>query len=197
MTNECKLKWNWLAIILIFTAVTGGDFIFADDAPASLERGYLIGPGDVLDITVWKNSDLTKVVTVLPDGKISYPLIGEINAADRTVAQLTEELRKGLNRFIPDVSLNITVTQVNSLFVYVIGRVNNPGRLVLNTNINVMQALAMAGGLNPFAKRGGIKIFRESVTPAKQFKFNYDDVAKGEAVSQNIVLRRGDVIYVP
>jgi len=158
---------------------------------------YIIGPADVLDISVWKNEDLTKLVTVLPDGKISFPLIGEITAAGKTVAGLHKELEVKLDRFVPDVSLSMVVAQVNSMLIYVIGRVNNPGRFVLNTNTNVLQALALAGGLNRFAKRGKIKIFREEGGQTKTFSFDYAEVAKGEAIEQNIHLKRGDVIVVP
>ena len=113
------------------------------------------------------------------------------------MAVLHKELEVKLNRFVPDVSLSMVVSQVNSMLIYVIGRVNNPGRFVLNTNVNVLQALAMAGGLNPFAKRGKIKIFREKGGETKTFAFDYDEVAKGEALEQNIRLHRGDVIVVP
>ena len=140
---------------------------------------------------------MTKLVTVLPDGKISFPLIGELQAAGKTVASLHKELEIKLNRYVPDVSLSMMVAQVNSMLIYVIGRANNPGRFVLNTNANVLQALAMAGGLNPFAKRGKIKIFREEGTETKSFAFDFDEVAKGEALEQNIRLHRGDVIVVP
>ena len=179
-------------IVLMSTAVWA-----ENDAAVSPVMAYLIGHGDVLDISVWKNPDLTKLVTVLPDGKISFPLIGEVKAAGKTVAVLHKELEVMLNRFVPDVSLSMEVSQVNSMLIYVIGRVNNPGRFVLNTKVNVLQALAMAGGLNPFAKRGKIKIFREEGGETKTFTFDFDEVAKGQTLDQNIVLRRGDVIVVP
>lgn len=169
----------------------------AEESVAWPVSDYVIGPGDVLDIAVWKDEALTKLVTVLPDGKISFPLIGEVTAAGKTLAVLHKELEVKLNRFVPDVSLSMVVAQVNSMLIYVIGRVNNPGRFVLNANVNVLQALAMGGGLNPFAKRGKIKIFREEGGETKTFPFDYDEVAKGEALEQNIRLRRGDVIVVP
>jgi polysaccharide export outer membrane protein len=158
---------------------------------------YIIGPGDVLDISVWKDEALTKLVTVLPDGRISFPLIGEVTAAGKTLAQLSKELKAKLSRYVPDLDLSVIVQQVNSMMVYVIGRVNNPGRFVMNSNVNVLQALAMAGGLNPFAKRGKIKVFRSVGIQTKIFDFDYDDVSKGEMLEQNIVLERGDVIVVP
>jgi polysaccharide export outer membrane protein len=166
----------------------------------TLERpmlDYSIGPGDVLDISVWKVEELTKMVTVLPDGKIAFPLVGQLAAAGKTVDQLSKELEKKLVRFVPDVNLSVLVHQVNSMMVYVIGRVNNPGRFVLNSDVNVLQALAMAGGLNPFAEGGKIKIFRKEGEGTEIIRFDYDDVTKGKDVGQNITLRRGDVIFVP
>ncbi|KJS31501.1 MAG: hypothetical protein VR64_11505 [Desulfatitalea sp. BRH_c12] len=157
---------------------------------------YKIGPGDVLEISVWKNPDLTKVITVLPDGKFTFPLLGQILAAGKSVAQLSEELRQRLSRYVPEVDLSVIVTQVNSMIVYVIGRVNNPGRFVIGSNISVMQALAMAGGLNTFAKQGSIKVFREG-HPKKYLPFDYDDVSKGNNLAQNILLQRGDLVVVP
>ncbi len=158
---------------------------------------YLIGPGDVLDISVWKVEDMTKLVTVLPDGKIYFPLIGEVMAGGKTVIQIKKELEEKIAQYVSDPVLSVGVQQVNSMMIYVIGRVNNPGRFVLNTNVNVLQALAMAGGLNPFAKRNKVKIFREEGDKTKIFKFRYDDVSHGINLEQNIRLIRGDVIVAP
>lgn len=155
---------------------------------------YLIGPGDVLAISVWKEEALTKNLSVLPDGKISFPLIGEVVAAGRTVAQLKKEIATRLVRFVPDPVLSVGVQQVNSLMIYVIGRVNNPGRFELNTNINVLQALAMAGGLDSFAKRDKVKIFRRGKDKVRIYTFDYDDVSAGRNLRQNITLMRGDVV---
>jgi polysaccharide export outer membrane protein len=161
------------------------------------KEDYVIGPGDVLEISVWKEEALTKLVTVLPDGKISFPLIGQTIAGGKTLAKLRTELEKKLSRFVPDLTLSVGVHQVNSMMVYVIGRVNRPGNFALNTNINVLQALSMAGGLNPFAKRSKIKIFRKEDGLDKTFDFDYDDVSKGENLEQNIWLERGDIVVVP
>ncbi len=159
---------------------------------------YIIGPGDVLDISVWKNKEMSRLVTVLPDGKIAFPLIGEIVAAGKTVAQLKMELEQNISpRFILNPVLTLEVRQINSMLIYVIGRVNHPGRFSLNTTINVLQALSMARGLTPFAKRNDIRIFREERSETRMFLFRYDDVTQGIALDQNIRLKRGDVIVVP
>jgi polysaccharide export outer membrane protein len=161
------------------------------------DTDYILGPGDQLDISVWKDEAMTRVVTVLPDGKIYFPLIGEVSAGGKTLAQLKKEMEKRISPYVPDVILHVDVRQVNSMLVYVIGRVNNPGRLVLNANISVLQALAIAGGPNPFARKSKIKIFRSEGENTKVFEFDYDDVAAGKHLEQNIILRRGDMIIVP
>jgi polysaccharide biosynthesis/export protein len=161
------------------------------------DQEYVIGHGDILNINVWKDDALAKQVTVLPDGRIAFPLIGEITAGGKTVAQLRREIETGLKRFVPDPILNVEVEQVNSMLIYVIGKVNQPGRFVLNTNIDILQALAMAGGLNPFAKQDSIKIFRKTNQETSMYHFNYDEVSEGKQLSQNILLKRGDVIVVP
>jgi polysaccharide biosynthesis/export protein len=163
--------------------------------PAS--RDYLVGAGDQLGLEVWKDQTLTRTVIVLSDGKINIPLIGEVKAADRTLADIKKELEKRLTPFIPDPVLTLEVKQCNSLFVYVLGRVNTPGRFPVASNINVLQALAIAGGPNPFAKRNDIKIFRAENGRTRTIPFHYDDVTGGEQISDNIDLKRGDVIFVP
>ncbi len=166
---------------------------------AALMQGehYLIGRGDILDVSVWKDEAQTKVVTVLPDGTIALPLVGEIVAAGRTVADLKREIAQKVAKYVPDPVLTVIVQQVNSMMIYVVGKVNNPGRFVLNTNINVMQALTMAGGLNAFAKRGKVSIMRGEGDATQMFGFDYNEVASGENLAQNIRLQRGDVVVVP
>ena len=159
---------------------------------------YRIGPGDVLNIEVWKDAALSRQVTVLPDGKISFPLIGELTAGDRTVAELKKEIESKISRFVPDSPLTVEVRQVNSLHVYVLGRVNAPGRFILTSNVTVLQALAIAGGPNAFANRSKIRIFREkggktTMSPP----FDYDEVTAGRNIETNVLLERGDVIHVP
>ena len=186
-----------LGLIIVLLCMWTTTICAAEKAAAVPGGDYVIGPGDILDISVWKDEALTRQVSVLPDGKITFPLIGEVVAGGKTVAQLKADLEKKLARFVPGLELSLLVNQVNSMMVYVIGRVNQPGRFVLNANVNALQALAMAGGLNPFAKRGSIRIFRETPKETMIFYFDYDDVAKGKNLEQNIRLQRGDVIVVP
>jgi polysaccharide export outer membrane protein len=161
------------------------------------EGDYLIGPGDVLDISVWKDEALTRSCVVRPDGAISFPLIGDIQATGKTPSQLKAEMAGKLDRYAPGVTLSLEVKQINSLIIYVIGRVNTPGRFIMNSNINVLQAIAAAAGLNPFAKRNKIKVYRQGKNETIIFPFQYDEVIEGNRLEQNIRLQRGDVVVVP
>jgi polysaccharide biosynthesis/export protein len=187
-----------LMVIVVLVGGVAASTMAAEKASGkvagAVQSDYLIGPGDVLEISVWKEDALTKNLSVLPDGKISFPLIGEVRAAGKTVALLEKEIESRLARFVPDPVLSVSVQQVNSLMIYVIGRVNQPGRFVLNTNINVLQALSMAGGLNTFAKRDDIRIFRNIQGRNLIYRFDYEEVSAGENLAQNIKLMRGDVV---
>jgi len=164
---------------------------------AAVDEDYLIGPGDQLDVSVWKDEALVRTLTVLPEGKVTFPLIGEVVVAGKTVGQIKKEFETKLAKFMPDPVVSIEVKQVNSQLVYVLGRVNTPGRFVLNSNVTVLQALALAGGCNPFANRNDIKIIRNDGDTTRVIHFNYDDVVKEEFMEENIRLKRGDVIVVP
>jgi len=164
---------------------------------AQKEGDYIIGPGDVLDITVWKDEALTRSCVVRPDGFISFPLIGDVRASGKTSQQLKLEIESRLIRYVPGLTLSLEIKQINSMIVYVIGKVNIPGRFVVNANIDVLQALSTAGGLNPFAKQNDIKIFRKGKDETIIFPFQYDKVVDGKRLEQNIQLNRGDIVVVP
>lgn len=170
---------------------------WAAPAAVAAESDYQIGPGDLLNIEVWKDPSLTRPATVLPDGKISYPMIGEIVAAGKTVAQLKQEIGKKLSVYVKDAVVTVEVRQVVSLQVYVLGKVKTAGKMPLTSNIDVLQALATAGGFDPFANRSKIRIFRREGDSVAIIPFDYDEVAAGKNLESNILLRRGDVIIVP
>jgi len=171
----------------------------AEPAPGrpQLSQEYIIGPGDLLGISVWRDENLTRSVVVLPDGKIAFPLVGDLVAGGKTLAQLKAELERKLTRYITDAGLTVEVKQSNSMIFYIIGRVNAPGRQMMVATTNVLQGLAMAGGLNQYARRGEVKVFRKQDGKTSVFSFNYDDVAEGKHLETNIDLQKGDVILVP
>ena len=136
-------------------------------------------------------------MTVLPDGKVAYPMVGEVVAAGKTVAQLQKEIEGKLSLYVKDAVITVEVRQVNSLQIYVLGRVKTPGRSPLTSNIDVLQALAIAGGPDQFAKLSKIRIFRREGRKTVIIPFDYDDVIAGKKPELNILLRRGDVVVVP
>jgi len=174
-----------------------GETVQPAESGTGVASDYIIGPGDQIGISVWRDENLTRTVVVLPDGKIYFPLIGEVAAGGKTVAQLNEEQEKKLSRYVFDTGVTVDVRQSNSMIIYVVGKVNAPGRQILLANTNVLQALAMVGGLNPFADKDEIKIFRQEGGKTVVFNFDYDDVSEGRHLETNIGLKRGDVIIVP
>ncbi|MEW6265603.1 MAG: polysaccharide biosynthesis/export family protein [Thermodesulfobacteriota bacterium] len=158
---------------------------------------YVIGPGDILEISVWGDESLKKNVIVPPDHIISYPLIGSQDTTGMTVPQLREAVTKKVREFVPDATVTIMLLEIRSLTAYVIGKVNKPGQYPITSETNVMQMLSMAGGLTPFASAGSIVVLRQSGGKTKQFPFDYNEVKKGRNLEQNIVLERGDVVVVP
>jgi polysaccharide export outer membrane protein len=160
-------------------------------APAS---GYLIGLGDVLRITVWKEPDLTLDVTVRVDGMITVPLLGDVQAAGRVPSQLAGALATELQRFIENPRVTVTVTQATSAKIYVVGQMVRPGEFPLSGHMTVLKALALAGGFKEFAKPESIVIVRED---QKVIPFNFKHVGEGKDMSQNVLLAAGDTIVVP
>jgi polysaccharide export outer membrane protein len=172
----------------------------ADGAAGAAPRDpYLINPGDVLQISVWKEPELDRpAVLVNPDGHIAFPLAGDILAEGKTVEQLRQELVEKLGRFIPDVVVTVAAFQLLGNKVYVLGQVNRPGEFPMNRASDVMQALGMAGGPNAFAKLDDILVLRRAGTGTQvAIPFRYSDVREGKRLQQNILLRAGDTVVVP
>jgi len=162
-----------------------------------VEEKYQLGPEDVIEISVWKEPDLTKQIAIRPDGKISYPLIGEVQAAGKTVKELREEISKRLEKFVTDAQVTVILLKTQYYKIYVVGKVNKPGEFLVGRPANVMQALAMAGGLNPFASPSRIVILRRIGDKEQTLPFDYKAVSRGEFLNQNITLLPGDVVVVP
>jgi polysaccharide biosynthesis/export protein len=159
--------------------------------------GYMLQPGDVLQVAVWKETDLTSEVLIRPDGGISFPLAGDLHAAGRTVAELTAMLEKRVRKLEPDAVVTVMVKAAVGNRVYVIGKVARPGDFPLNRPTDVMQALSLAGGATPFADSNGIRILRRSGERQVAISFRYSDVERGRKLDQNILLQSGDTVVVP
>jgi polysaccharide export outer membrane protein len=158
---------------------------------------YVIGHSDNLEITVWKNPELSNTVVVRHDGKISLPLLDDVQAVGLTPLELKEVLTEGLREFVGDPEVTVTVTQMNSYVVYVLGEVARQGPIPLTRNLRVLDALSTAGGFGTFADRDDIRILRRSSKGIQEFRFDYDAYLKGQVPEANLLLQRGDTIVVP
>ena len=167
----------------------------APAAPAN--PPYLIQPGDVLYVSVWKEKELQEEVLVRPDGGLSFPLARDIQATGHTVEEVRQLIETGLKRYIPDPAVSVAVKQIGSNFIYVIGKVNRPGQFPFSKPVDVMQALALAGGATPYAKVNDIRILQRGAGGQKSLQFHYNDVEKGRDLEQNILLKSGDTVVVP
>ncbi|MFY9752408.1 MAG: polysaccharide biosynthesis/export family protein [Candidatus Acidiferrales bacterium] len=164
---------------------------------ATSDESYLIGPQDVLDINVWKEPSVTRSVPVRPDGKISLPLLNDVQAAGLTPMQLSQALTEKLKKYMDSPQVTVTVTQINSQRVYVIGQVARPGAYPLVPGMTMLQALSTAGGLAQFANGKKIFLLRTSGSTQTKSYFNYKDVVNGKKPEENLVLQAGDQIVVP
>jgi len=161
------------------------------------EEVYRLNPGDLLNISVWKEEEMTRQVVVLPDGSISFPLAGHLKAAGQTPAQVQAELIKRIKKYIAEPVITVSIDEVAGNIVFVIGQVNNPGQFPIVRPIDVMQALSIAGGLTPFGDEDDIMILRRENGRQISLPFNYSDAKRGKNLESNIVLKPGDVVVVP
>jgi polysaccharide biosynthesis/export protein len=158
---------------------------------------YKIGPQDVLRIDVWKETEISRTLPVRPDGKISLPLLNDVQAAGLTAMQLASVISDGLKKFITNPQVTVSVTEINSRRIYVTGEVLKPGAFPLLPNMTVLQALSSSGGFTQFARVKSIYVLRKEQGKDVKHPFNYKEVVSGKSPEQNILLQPGDVIVVP
>jgi polysaccharide biosynthesis/export protein len=166
---------------------------------AAAQAPYRINPGDVLLVFVWNEKDLTQEILVRPDGLISLPLAGQLMAGGLTPAQVEKSIAEGLSKYLKDKpSVTVALKQIAGHKIYVLGKVNRPGEFPISRPTDVMQALALAGGLNAFAAENSIMILRRDKDGQQTaIPFEYGDVKDGENLPSNILLESGDVVVVP
>jgi polysaccharide export outer membrane protein len=164
---------------------------------ATQDPSYVIGSQDMLDVSVWREPDFSRTVPVRPDGKISLPLLNDMQAAGLTPSQLAAELTKSLNKFVTNPQVTIIVTQINSQRFYILGEAARPGAYTLIPDMTILQAVSNAGGFTPYANSKKIYLLREENGKQQKLSFNYKDVIAGKRTEQNIVLKNGDTIVVP
>ncbi len=184
------------ALLVVLILAGFSKILYAQDE-GEPRRPYTVLAGDVLQISVWKEPELQLEVLVRPDSAFSFPLAGDISTEGLSVVALQAELTKRLSRYISTPVVTVSVTAVLGNKVYVIGQVSKPGEFVVNPQVDVMQALSMAGGLTPFAATNDIKILRRTGSRQIALSFKYNDVLKGRHLEQNIMLQSGDIVVVP
>lgn len=218
-------RWRKLLVIGVVLVALGSSYVASElsaqqvdqSAPTSLARSespaqqptdktslivtedYIIGPEDVLEITVWRNADLSKVVTVRPDGKVSLPLIGDVAAVGKSAGQLAELIAVRLKEYKENPQVSIVVQQVNSYAIFVMGEIVKPGKYPLKSKTTLLQAITLAGGFTTSAARNKLVVFRFGDKGQKDIKIkaSYDDIILRDSSPQNIELKPGDTIVVP
>jgi polysaccharide biosynthesis/export protein len=168
----------------------------AKPVAATLPPSFVIGVSDVLSVTFWRDPRMSADVVVRPDGMISVPLLNDVRAAGNTPEQLAVVLAGAAAKYITDADVTVVVKEIHSRKVYVLGNVGTPGMVVLTSEMNVLQLIAVAGGLLEYADKGNITIIRTENGQEKRLKFNYNDVLDGKNVKQNIPLQPGDTVVV-
>jgi polysaccharide export outer membrane protein len=191
--HRVKIVCNFIFVMLLFAVIPSNKAYSAEkDSPS-----YQIGPDDILNIFVWREAELTRDVTVMADGKISFPLIGDIMVQGKTVAELKDIITTKLKNFIDAPEVTIIVNESRSRRIYTLGNVRAPGPYPLAPNMTVLQALSAAGGFAEWADTKNILIIRREGGKESQLNFNYKDVVSGKKIEQNIILKPNDTIVVP
>lgn len=189
--------WRRLGVMgLVFWAMLAGSFSAAHASQPT--AAYTLRHGDVVNISVWREDVLRGEVRVLPDGSITFPLAGRVEVAGLTTVQAQERIAERLNQYIPDAVVSVVVTGIDGSRVYVIGRVQRPGPVLLSSpNTTVLQVLSEAGGLDRFADGNAIRVLRDTAQGPEVLPVRYNDLMRGAELNSNIRLQPGDTILVP
>lgn len=182
-----------LSMLLLLTLLSAPQL----RAQTSAGLEYRIGPEDILHISVWKEEDLDRKVLVRPDGGISFPLAGDVQVSGRTPLEVQDEIRKRLQRYVPDAEVTVSVDKISGYTIFVLGEVEEPGQFTLGRYVDVVQALTLSGGFTPYANSRDIQILRRQDGREVTFEFDFRDVSRGRNLKQNIILQSGDVVLVP
>jgi polysaccharide export outer membrane protein len=195
-TQKMALALLILSLTICTTLSCGGKKIAEKSIPSPATQ-YIIGPEDILNINVWNEPELSLSVPVRTDGKISLPLIHDILVVNLTPLELKEELTKRFAEYVENPTVSVIVEQINSLKIFIVGNVNQPGVFDVKREVDVLQAISMAGGFTEWAKKSKIKIFRKHGGVEKVIKINYNKIISGKNPELNIPLQPGDTIVVP
>ena len=187
---------GFLCLIAVAPAIVADPRVDNKTVVAAYDQ-YRLQPGDVLTISVWKEKDLETEALVRPDGGLSFPLVGDLDAAGRTISDIRGILVQRLKPYIPDPVVTVMIKSIGGNHVYVIGKVQRPGEFPFSRPLDVMQALSLAGGATPYAALNDIVILRRQNGQERVLRFRYGDIVRGERLEQNVVLESGDTVVVP
>ena len=193
----CKPLASFLLLLTSSVPARGQGTQEVDHGSTSQPYDYVIGVSDVLTLSVWREDQLQVTVPVRPDGRITLPLLGEIEVVGRTPAEVQAELAKGYEGFVTAPAVSFVVSEINSRKVYVLGEVNNPGVFDILRPTRLLQALSMAGGYTDFAKKDEVIIIREGSPGERRFQVSVKEITAGRKLDDNLMLQPGDTIYVP
>jgi polysaccharide biosynthesis/export protein len=185
-----------LTALIGLVAVLGAARALAEEPPAPSDA-YLLQPGDIVQVVVWKEQELQGDVLIRPDGGLSFPLAGDVAAAGRTVEAVRADIEQRIRHYIPDGVVTVAVKQVNGNRIFVIGKVNRPGDFQLTRPTDVVQALSLAGGMTVFADANAIRVLHRDHGRLTSIPFRYSDIEKGQHLEQNVLLQSGDTVIVP
>ena len=195
MTSK-RVLFAFLFAVLVGQALADEPKVGMKPAGVTLPA-YRLQPGDIMTVSVWKETELQTDVLVRPDGGFSFPLAGDVDAIGKTVEDIRTLLVERLKRYIPNPVVTVAVKQIGGNRIYVVGRVNHAGDFPLSSPLDVMQAIALAGGATPYAAINDIVILRRQNGEQQALHFHYSDVARGRDLSQNVLLQGGDTVVVP
>jgi polysaccharide export outer membrane protein len=199
--GSSRVVYAWLLSFLAcssgVSAAAEADAGKATEPNGSSPNAYQLKPGDVLDVSVWKEADLQKEVLIRPDGSFTFPLAGEVDARGKSVENVRSILAERLQKYVPTPVVTVAVKAIGGNRIYVLGKVIHAGDFPLNSSLDVMQAISLAGGTTPYAAINDIVILRRQNGRQQAFSFHYSDVARGRNLAQNIQLEGGDTVVVP
>ena len=173
-----------------------------EEASKPVSREFLLGPEDVLEVTVWRNQDLSRTVVIRPDGKISLPLIGDVQASGLTSAEVAKKIAARLTEFKENPNVSVSVKEVNSYFIYVLGEVLKPGKYPIKSYATVLQGVSLAGGFTSYAAKNKMQVIRtltngNGIESQLRIPVPYNDLVSGKGEIENFSLKSGDTIVVP